>query len=167
MTTSSSEPERFAVLEGGLDIEQREARLVEGADELEESRQRPSIFGHERFLITVAAALMALGVAVILIGWNGAANAVVVEEQIPYVISGGLLGVALATIGALALFSHWLTVSIREARAREAARQEDHDELLGALRSLTEAIVQQEGARDGAARSGRDQRPVRRAPRRS
>jgi hypothetical protein len=164
---SASDVERFAVLEGGLDIEEREARLVEGADDLEEARQRPSIFGHERFLITVAAALMALGVAVILIGWNGAANAVVVEEQVPYLISGGLLGIALATIGALALLSHWLTVSIREGRAREAARRRDHDELLGALRSLTDAIVGEEGARDGAARSARDQRPVRRAPRRS
>ena len=162
-----SQPERFAVLDGGPGVEERETRLVEGADELEEARRRPSIFAHERFLITVAAALMALGVAVILIGWSGAANATVVEEQIPYLISGGLLGVALATIGALALFSHWLTVSIREARAREVARRQDHEEMIGALRSLTEAIAEQEAARDGAARSARDQRPVRRAPRRS
>ena len=164
---SVSEPERFEVLEGGLDIGDREARLVEGADDLEEARARPSVFAHPRFLISVAAALMAFGVAVIIIGWNGAANATVVEEQVPFLISGGLLGVALATIGALALFSHWLTVSIREARAREAARRQDHDDLMGALRSLTDAIAAQEGGRDGAARGARDQRPVRRAPRRS
>ena len=162
MTTS----ERFTVLDGGPDIEAREARLVEGADELEEARGRASVFGHERFLISVAAALMALGVCVILIGWSGAANATVVEEQVPYLISGGLLGVALATIGALTLLSHWLTVSIREARAREASRKEDHEQLLGALRSLTDAINAQE-ARDGTARSARPERPVQRAPRRS
>ena len=159
--------ERFAVLDGGPDIDERETRLVDGAEVLEEARRRPSVFAHERFLITVAAGLMALGIAVILIGWSGAANATVVEEQIPYLISGGLLGVALAIIGALALFCHWLTVSIREARARETARRQDHEELLGALRSLTEAIHGQEAARDGTARGTRDKRPVRRAPRRS
>jgi hypothetical protein len=160
-------PERFEVLDGGPGIEEREARLVAGADDLEEATRRPSIFGHERFLITVAAALMALGVAIILIGWNGAANATVVEEQVPYLISGGLLGVALATIGALALFSHWLTVAIRDARAHEAARQRDHEELLAALRSLSQAIGGEEDGRDGPARSTRAQRQVRRAPRRS
>jgi hypothetical protein len=162
-----TEPERFEVLSGGPDIEEREARLVDGADDLEETSRRPSIFGHERFLISVAAALMALGVAIILIGWGGAANATVVEEQVPYLISGGLLGVALTTIGALTLFSHWLTVGIREARAREVARRQDHEELMGALRSLSDAIAAQEDGRDGAARSTRDRRTVRRAPRRS
>jgi hypothetical protein len=159
--------ERFEVLSGGPDIEEREARLVEGADDLEEARGRPSIFGHERFLISVAAAIMALGVAIILIGWNGAANATVVEEQVPYLISGGLLGIALATIGALTLFSHWLTVAIREARAREAARRQDHEDLLAALKSLTDAIGGQEEGRDGTARGARRQRSVRRAPSRS
>jgi hypothetical protein len=87
----------------------------------------------------------------------------VVEEQVPYLISGGLLGVALVTIGALTLFSHWLTVSIREAREREATRRRDHDELMDALRDLTGALAQEE-TRDGRARGNRAQRPVRRAP---
>ena len=45
---------------------------------------------------------------------------------------------ALATIGALTLFSHWLTVSIQEARHHEAARRQDHDELMEALRASPE-----------------------------
>ncbi len=143
--TTTPDPERFAILDGGPDIDAREARLIDGADELEAARRRPSVFGHERFLITVAAALMTLGVAIIAIGWNGAANATVVEEQVPYLISGGVLGLALATIGALTLFSHWLTVAIREARTREAARRRDHEELMDALRSLGTAF----GGRDG------------------
>ena len=160
-----TDAERFEVLSGGADIEEREIRLVDGADDLEETSRRPSIFGHERFLITVAAALMALGVAIILIGWGGAANATVVEEQVPYLISGGLLGVALTTIGALTLFSHWLTVGIREARAREAARRQDHEELMGALRSLADAM-EKEGS-GGTARGTRNRSSVRRAPSRS
>ena len=81
---------------------------------------RPSILAHPRFLLGVSAALMAGGVLAILLGWDGAANATVVEAQVPYLVSGGLLGLALATIGGLTFFAHWLTVSIREARAREA-----------------------------------------------
>jgi hypothetical protein len=46
------------------------------------------------------------------------------------------------TIGALLLFTHWLTVGIREARQRENARRSDHAELMEGLRLL--------------ARSGRD-----------
>jgi hypothetical protein len=81
---------------------------------------------------------------------------------VPYLISGGLLGVALTTVGALTFFTHWLTVSIREAREHEAARRQDHAELVQALRSL----APQENS-DGGARSTQPERPVRRAPRRS
>lgn len=159
--------DRFEVLSGGPDADEREARLVEGADHLVGERGRGSILGHPRFLITIAAALMALGLSIILIGWSGAADSTLVEEQLPYLISGGLFGLALTTIGALALFSHWLTVGIREARAREAARTADHAELMAALGRLTDALAQQEGPRNGSARGPRAERPLRRAPSRS
>jgi hypothetical protein len=156
--------DRFEVLTGGPDTDEREARLVDGADDLVEGGGRRSILGHERFLITVAAALMTLGISVILVGWSGAANSTVIEEQVPYLISGGLLGVALTTVGALTLFSHWLTVSIREARAREVARREDHLELMAALQSLRGTLGTEEDTRNGATRGSRAQRQVRRAP---
>jgi hypothetical protein len=106
-------------------------------------------------------------VLAILLGWDGAANATVVEEQVPYLVSGGLLGVALATIGALTFFANWLTVAIREARAHEAARHRDHLELMAAVSSLAGALSHQEDTTDGRARSPRSERPVRRAPRRT
>jgi hypothetical protein len=158
-------PDRFEVLEGGPAVEDREERLIEGAGVIVSERRRGNLLHHERFLISVAAALMALGVAVILIGWAGAADATVVEEQVPYLISGGLLGVALTTIGALTLFSHWLTVGIREARAREVARRQDHAELIETLELLAGSLANREGVGNGAARSPRAERPVRRAPR--
>ena len=40
------------------------------------------------------------GVALILLGWNGAASYDRVESQMPYLISGGLAGLALVIIGA-------------------------------------------------------------------
>jgi len=157
--------DRFEVLAGGASIEEREERLTEGADDL--SERRPSMFAHQRFVLTVAAALMVLGLSLILLGWIGAAHSTLIEEQVPYLISGGLLGLALAVIGGLTLFSHWLTVLIREARQREAARQQDHQELMTTLRSLTEALTQEEPTANGRSRSGRGQRSVRGAARRS
>jgi hypothetical protein len=160
-------PERFEVLTGGLPPEEREARLAEGADEHLRDEARRSILGHPRFLMSVAAALMAAGLLVIVLGWVGAANSVLIEEQVPYLISGGLLGLALAIIGALTLFTHWLTVSIRDARANEAARRRDHVELVDAIRSLNDALVAQEDPRNGSARGAAPGRPVRGARRRT
>jgi hypothetical protein len=136
----------------------REVRLADGADRLR--RGRRSIVGGPNFLLGVAATLMVFGVTAIVIGWVGAAHSTFVEEQVPYLISGGLLGVALTTVGALTFFTHWLTVSIREAREHEAARRQDHAELVQALR----ALAAQENS-DGGARSTQPRRPVRRAPR--
>jgi hypothetical protein len=90
----------------------REARLTEGADQLA-SRSRASILQHPRFLLWVSVTLMTLGLALILLGWAGASRSIVIEEQMPYLISGGLLGLALAIIGAVTLFAQGLTVLIR------------------------------------------------------
>jgi hypothetical protein len=142
----------------------RTERLRDGADQLATGQR--SLLAHPKFLLGLAAALMTFGLTAILIGWAGAAHATFVEEQIPYLISGGLFGVALATIGALTLFTHWHTVSIREARQREAMRKQDHIELMEALAALTTAVDRREED-DGTARSPRAERAVRRAPRRS
>jgi hypothetical protein len=141
-------------------LDARQTRLADGADRLR--RGRRSIVGGPNFLLGVAATLIVFGITAIVIGWVGAAHSTFVEEQVPYLISGGLLGVALTTVGALTFFAHWLTVSIREARDHEAARRQDHAELVQALR----ALAPQENS-DGGARSTQSQRPVRRAPRRS
>ena len=113
--------ERFTVLDGGPTPDERDERLTDGADELLAEGRRGSLgAAREHLLLTIAATVLTLGFSVILIGWAGAANATVVEEQIPYLISGGLLGLALVTFGSLTLFSHWQTVRIREARLQEA-----------------------------------------------
>ena len=151
-TTTDDQEER--VVEGHDGTE----RLAEGAERL--AAARPSILAHPRLLVSAAATLMTAGVTAVGLGWLGASRSTLVEEQVPYLISGGLLGVALATIGALALFSHWLTVAVKDARRHEAARREDHLELLEAIKALAP-----EGGVDGNARSPRSGRQVRRAPR--
>ncbi len=87
-----------------------------------------------------------------------------VEEQIPYLISGGVLGLALALVGAATLFAQWLTVLIRENREREVARRRDHEELVGVLRALADTTTRQESG-NGSPRGARSNRPVRRTSR--
>jgi hypothetical protein len=64
----------------------------------------------------VGAALIFVGIALILLGWRGAANTPLLFEQVPYLISGGLLGTALVALGGLLYFSYWLTVVARDQR---------------------------------------------------
>ncbi len=158
-TTTAPRP----VLSSGRPLDERQEALATGADEL--TGARGSLADDSRLLPTIAAATMTMGLTAILLGWFGAARSTLVEEQIPYLISGGLLGLALATIGALLFFSHWLTVGIKEARQREHARRQDHQELMATLRSV--ARHDGEEGSDGRARSARTERPLRSSPGRS
>lgn len=145
-------------------LDEREQRLANGADQI--GNRPSSILAHPKFLLIASATVMSIGVTMILLGWAGAAGSTLVEEQVPYLISGGLLGLALSVIGALMLFTHWLTVSVREARAHEAARRADHAELMDGLRALTAGITTQ-GSSNGSAGGETAQRPLRASARRS
>ena len=160
MTVTGDSP----VLIGGTSIDDREQRLAEGADEL--TGRRNAIVGNPNVLLIVAGALVTAGLTAILLAWVGASRSTIIEEQVPYLISGGLLGLALAVVGALAYFAPWLTVLVREAREHETARARDHAELMAALRGSPEPLrLQEEG--NGTAGSARRKRPVRRAQSRS
>lgn len=51
-----------------------------------------------------------LGLVVLFLGWNGMSNALYPAEQLPYVISGGILGLFL--LGAAATL--WLSADLRD-----------------------------------------------------
>jgi hypothetical protein len=59
-----------------------------------------------------AVALVGLGFVIIFLGWNGAAGKDYTQGQIPYLISGGIVGLALVLCG--------LAVVIVQAVRREA-----------------------------------------------
>lgn len=91
--------------------------------------------------------LMPLGLAVIGLGWYGAAHTGYLFEQLPYLISGGLLGLGLLMVGGFLFFGSWL--------ARVAHQQRQQSELLAAtLAQLTAAL---------AARDAEGTRPADRA----
>src|ERR1043166_7294420 len=62
--------------------------------------------------------LLALGVVFVMLGWYGAAHTNIFSEQIPYLISGGLLGVALIVVAG------FLASSASLERANEQLRRD-------------------------------------------
>lgn len=79
--------------------------------------------------VSAGVVLVAAGFALIFLGWNGAAGLDFVEGQVPYVISGGLTGLALVGAG--------LAVVLVQAQRREARAITDRlDELVEAMRAL-------------------------------
>jgi hypothetical protein len=70
----------------------------------------------ERALLIVGGVLMPLGVLLILLGWEGVSHTPLPFEQNSYLISGGILGLALVFAGGFIYFAYWQTVRIRESR---------------------------------------------------
>lgn len=123
----------------GTPLDERDARLRAGANELAGSSR--AFWRRPQFLLWLSATLMLLGLAAILLGWAGASRSILMEEQVPYLISGGLLGLALAVIGAVTLLAQWVLVLVREERSREAARRRDHEQLIERIDALNNALT--------------------------
>ncbi|HVT21511.1 MAG TPA: hypothetical protein VHD58_03925 [Mycobacteriales bacterium] len=81
-------------------------------------RTRASGFGYDRLLLVAGGLLMPVGIVLILLGWAGASRTPFAWEQNDYLISGGILGLALVFAGGFLYFSYWNTVRINEARAQ-------------------------------------------------
>jgi hypothetical protein len=100
-------------------------------------RGRGSRMPVERWLAMIGAALVGIGIPLIILGWYGAAHTPYTFEQIPYMISGGLLGLALTILGGLFYFAYWLTRQVHETR-----RQSDQTE---AVYRRIEALISTNG----------------------
>ena len=97
-----------------------------------------------------AAAVIALVAAVValLIGYLGTAHTEYIAKQIPYLISGGLVGMMLLTVAAVL----WISADLRDEwrvmhRQNEAIRQEQEERRV-ALRDLVRAEMAAQGARE-------------------
>jgi hypothetical protein len=100
----------------------REQRLVAI---LGRARARGRLIVTERWLFSAGGGLAVAGVVLILIGWVGTSRTVLVAGQIPYVVSGGLLGLALVFLGGFLYFGYWLALGVRQSR--EDAEQQRAD----------------------------------------
>jgi hypothetical protein len=66
--------------------------------------------------VLLAIGLLIVGIVIVLLGWYGAANTNILTEQVPYLISGGLLGMALIIVAAVIGSSASLERQNRELR---------------------------------------------------
>jgi len=121
------------------DVAQRESegRVSRLRASLASVRSRGNRMPVERILAFIGAGLVAVGIPLIILGWYGAAHTPYTFEQIPYMISGGLLGLALTVLGGLFYFAYWLTRQVHETR-----RQSDQTE---AVYRRIEALLSSNG----------------------
>ena len=61
-----------------------------------------------RAMLTLGTVAMSLGVMAIVFGWYGAAHSPYLYQEVPYLISGGLLGVGLLIAGGFLYLSAWI-----------------------------------------------------------
>jgi hypothetical protein len=128
-----------------------EDRLSEGVGKLRaRSRNEERI---ERFLMIGGAVLLFGGIVAVIIGWVGASHTSLVFEQIPYMISGGLLGLALVFAGGSFYFAYWLTRMVRETRESRAEATKAF-KTMNEMAELLASVLREDGARAPAATSG-------------
>ncbi len=107
----------------GRSVASRLSALARGVDRL---RTRPKIDMRQGLLFAGAIA-MSLGFVAIVLGWYGASHSAYLFQEIPYLISGGLLGVALVAGGGFLFFSAWFVRMLEDNRrfAERVARSLD------------------------------------------
>ena len=118
-------------------IAAREQRLVAV---LGRARRRTSSVSGEQWLFVAGGALVLAGIVLVIIGWVGTSQTVLVAGQIPYVVSGGLLGLGLIFLGAFLYFGYWLALLVREGRAQREAQEADLSRVAVSLERTNETL---------------------------
>jgi hypothetical protein len=103
---------------------QSQRRLEQLRDSAARLRTSGSSGDIDRKLLLAGAVLFPLGLLLIVLAWYGASHTPYLFEQIPYLISGGLIGLGLVLASGFLYFGFWLTTLIRETR-QESARMGD------------------------------------------
>lgn len=133
MTTVPYEGSEPASVELGL-VASLQARL---AEQLENLRRRGGASGSlEGRIALIGGLLISAGAIFVLLGWYGASNTSRVYVQIPYLISGGLLGVVLAAAGGTAYLASWLTRISQDQAASVSASAAATTEMTDTLRRI-------------------------------
>jgi hypothetical protein len=131
-------------------MDEQHQRIEEFKEEIARMRIRPPEDRTERTWLIAGIVLPLLGFAAIGIGWWGASGSAYPAEQLPYVLSGGLLGVGLIVAGA-ALFVRysmtrylrfWLLRVIYEERSQTDRTVEALERVERLLRAATRPRTQ-------------------------
>ena len=122
-----------------------EARIEQFRDEINSLDVKTPSDDNERNLMYAGIGLMVVAIVVILLGYWGASGSAIVGEQMPYLLSGGMLGLALMIAGA-ALFVRyslsrylrfWLVRDIYEQRTQTDRVVESMNNVEVLLRAAT------------------------------
>jgi hypothetical protein len=119
---------------------ERDGRFLSGLDRI--TRRGP----RAELLLAAGAVLIPAGIVAIIIGWKGAADTGYVFEQMPFVMSGAALGVALVFVGGFCFFAYWLTVLVAETRRQSQQLAEQTEAILALQETL--------GGREKRSRAG-------------
>jgi hypothetical protein len=101
---------------------------------------------HSHTLMLLGGIIAPLGLVAVLLGWYGASHTPNSFEQVPYLISGGLLGLGFVFLGGFLYFTHWITVLVREGRAQA-------DRTADTLERIEVLLAQQSSAAPAPART--------------
>lgn len=126
-----------------------EARQRRLAGRVQGLRRRARSGTFDRWMLVVGGVLASLGVLIVVLGWAGASETHVVFEQIPYLISGGLLGVALVFAGAFVYFAYWLTLIVRDTRDLRRQLGIHQKELLAQQERIADTLADIRGLLSG------------------
>jgi hypothetical protein len=125
----------------------RQERLASNVKSLRVPRATFSF--SDRWMLVVGGILLPLGVVLVLLGWYGASHTVLLFEQVPYLISGGLLGLSFVIGGGFVYFAYWMTLLVREGRES----RQDLQAVLLRIEDLLQAQAQPQTHRAAPARS--------------
>ncbi|MHB8681883.1 MAG: hypothetical protein ACYDA2_07295 [Acidimicrobiales bacterium] len=120
-------------------------RLAALASAVERARGRR--WDVRQIMLVAGATLMALGFVAIIIGWYGIAHSAYQFQEMAYLDSGGLLGVALVAGGGFVFFAAWLVRMIEENRRYNSRVAQTLDRVDRAL----SVLVSEAGASGGFA----------------
>jgi hypothetical protein len=103
-----------------------------------------------RLLLLVGGVSVSLGLSLVVLGYIGVSRTIYVFEQLPYVVSGGILGGCLVIAGGFSYFAFWLTRIHAELTTSRANSQRTVDALQNVERLLEQLVELQTPARKKA-----------------
>ena len=112
-------------------------------DAVRQLATRASQADAERYLRLAGPVLLPTGAIVILLGWYGAANTTRVFLQIPYLISGGLLGLGMMFAGGFLYFARWITDLLDESRRTAEVAHATAERTADALERIERLLEEQ------------------------
>jgi hypothetical protein len=110
-------------------IETERDRLSQETSKLRSRRSLPL----DRMFQRIGGALLGIGLLAIVGGWYGVSHTARAWRQTPYVVSGGLLGLALVFIGCFAYFAYWLTRLVDQSNRQIAVLERIEEALTGGV----------------------------------